>query len=161
MVCSGRVFAYCSQVPRFAFSLQKETKVSCRSHHFYIPTHCVGPQHCVCVFLLALWKAYYVSHLPKARHICFILWFPLLKSILPEIPRLLCREDVLSTNPRCELGRSEASELLPGLAQIPGLQRREALSWLPATVSLWAEFSFFPASPPDLSSEKPHCVPFL
>lgn len=81
MVCSGIVFAYCLQLLRFDFSLQKETKVLFRIHHF-----------------------------PKARHICFILWFLLLESILPEIPRLLCREDVLSTNSWWELGRSEASE---------------------------------------------------
>lgn len=115
-------------------------------------------------FFWLLWKAYYVSHLPKARHICFILWFPLLKSILPEIPRLLCREDVLSTNPWCELGRSEASEgCFHVWLRYPAYRAsiRKAPSWLPASVSLWAEFSFLPASPPDLSSEKPHCVPFL
>lgn len=111
MVCSGRVFAYCLQVPRFDFSLQKETKVSCRIHHFYILTYCCRtPTLCLCISFGFCGKHTMLVTLSKARHVCFIHWFPLLKSILPEIPRLLCREDVLSTNPWCELGRSEASE---------------------------------------------------
>lgn len=111
MVCSGRVFAYCLQVPRFDFSLQKETKVSCRIHHFYILTYCCRtPALCLCISFGFCGKHTVLVTLPKARHVCFIHWSPLLKSILPELPWLLCREDVLSTNPWCELGRSEASE---------------------------------------------------
>lgn len=105
------MFAYCLQVPRFDFSLQKQTKVSCRIHPFYILTYCCRtPALCLCISFGFRGKHTVLVTLPTARHICFILWILVLKSVLPEIPRLLCREDVLSTNPWCELGRSEASE---------------------------------------------------